>query len=72
VNIVLDNLDILFRNIIAVGILFLVTVIIGKKLISQLNFFDFIVGITIGSIAAVYYGRIRPRMRQNKATVLIK
>ncbi|ABI69057.1 conserved hypothetical protein [Syntrophomonas wolfei subsp. wolfei str. Goettingen G311] len=25
---------------------------IGKKLISQLNFFDFIVGITIGSIAA--------------------
>jgi uncharacterized membrane protein YcaP (DUF421 family) len=52
VNIVLDNLDILFRNLIAVGILFLVTVIIGKKLISQLNFFDFIVGITIGSIAA--------------------
>lgn len=51
-NIVLDNLDILLRNLIAVGILFLVTVIIGKKLISQLNFFDFIVGITIGSIAA--------------------
>ena len=51
-NIVLDNIDILFRNLIAVGILFLVTVTIGKKLISQLNFFDFIVGITIGSIAA--------------------
>ncbi|MGS0764514.1 DUF421 domain-containing protein [Syntrophomonas curvata] len=51
-NIVLDNLDILFRNLIAAGILFLVTFVIGKKLISQLNFFDFIVGITIGSIAA--------------------
>lgn len=51
-NLVLDNLDIIFRNLIAVGILFLVTFVIGKKLISQLNFFDFIVGITIGSIAA--------------------
>jgi uncharacterized membrane protein YcaP (DUF421 family) len=51
-NIVLDNIDIIFRNLIAVGILFLVTLVIGKKLISQLNFFDFIVGITIGSIAA--------------------
>ncbi|HBK52651.1 MULTISPECIES: DUF421 domain-containing protein [Syntrophomonas] len=48
----LDNIDIIFRNLIAVGILFLVTLVIGKKLISQLNFFDFIVGITIGSIAA--------------------
>lgn len=47
-----DNLDIFIRNLIAVSILFLVTLIIGKKLISQLNFFDFIVGITIGSIAA--------------------
>ena len=51
-NIMLDNIDIIFRNLIAVGILFLVTLVIGKKLISQLNFFDFIVGITIGSIAA--------------------
>lgn len=51
-EILADNLDIIFRNLIAVGILFLLTLIIGKKLISQLNFFDFIVGITIGSIAA--------------------
>lgn len=44
--------DIFIRNIIAIFILFIFTILIGKRLISQLNFFDFIVGITIGSIAA--------------------
>lgn len=44
-------LDILARNILTITILFIFTLLIGKRLISQLNFFDFIVGITIGSIA---------------------
>ena len=47
-----SQLDILIRNIVAISILFIFTILIGKRLISQLNFFDFIVGITIGSIAA--------------------
>jgi uncharacterized membrane protein YcaP (DUF421 family) len=45
-------LDILARSIISIAILFILALLIGKRLISQLNFFDFIVGITIGSIAA--------------------
>jgi uncharacterized membrane protein YcaP (DUF421 family) len=47
-----NQLDICIRNMIAIVILFIFTLLIGKRLISQLNFFDFIVGITIGSIAS--------------------
>ncbi len=52
VNIFIDNLKMVGINITAIGILFFFTYLFGKKLVSQLNFFDFIVGITIGSIAA--------------------
>ncbi|MBY7142579.1 DUF421 domain-containing protein [Virgibacillus sp. NKC19-3] len=43
---------ILLRSIIAFLLLFLMARIMGKKQISQLTFFDYCVGITIGSIAA--------------------
>ena len=40
------------RTILILIILFFITKLIGKKQVSQLNLFDYIVGITIGSIAA--------------------
>lgn len=43
---------ILLRSIAAFLVLFLMARIMGKKQISQLTFFDYCVGITIGSIAA--------------------
>ncbi|MCT1903042.1 DUF421 domain-containing protein [Oceanobacillus sojae] len=43
---------ILIRSITAFFLLFLMARIMGKKQISQLTFFDYCVGITIGSIAA--------------------
>ena len=43
---------ILLRSIVSFLLLFLMTRIMGKKQISQLTFFDYCVGITIGSIAA--------------------
>lgn len=43
---------ILIRSIVAFLLLLLMTRIMGKKQISQLTFFDYCVGITIGSIAA--------------------
>ena len=43
---------ILLRSIAAFLVLFLMTRIMGRKQISQLTFFDYCVGITIGSIAA--------------------
>lgn len=43
---------ILIRSLLAFFLLLLLTRIMGKKQISQLTFFDYCVGITIGSIAA--------------------
>lgn len=51
-EIFINHINILGRNIIAIVILFIFALLIGRRLISQLNFFDFIVGITIGSLAA--------------------
>lgn len=49
----MDNIIMIFyRTILALVILFLVAKMMGKKQISQLNIFDYIIGITIGSIAA--------------------
>ena len=45
-------LNICIRTILVLIILFFITKMMGKKQISELNFFDYIVGITIGSIAA--------------------
>ena len=40
------------KSIISVSLLFILTKIMGKKQISQLILFDYVVGISIGSIAA--------------------
>ncbi len=42
------------RSLISVSTLFILTRIMGKKQISQLTFFDYVVGISIGSIAAEF------------------
>lgn len=47
-----DLLNICFRTILVLILLFFITKLLGKKQISQLNLFDYIIGITIGSIAA--------------------
>ena len=44
--------NICFRTILVLIILFFITKMMGKKQISELNFIDYVVGITIGSIAA--------------------
>lgn len=43
---------IILRSIIAIFILYIVTRFLGRKQMSQLTIYDYIVGITIGSIAA--------------------
>lgn len=42
----------IFRTALILGILFLLAKVMGKKQISQLNIFDYTIGITMGSIAA--------------------
>lgn len=47
----MEFFDIVFRTIISALTLFVLTKLMGRKQISQLNIFDYIVGITIGNIA---------------------
>ena len=47
-----DWLDIIIRSILFLLILFFITKMLGKKQISQLSFFEYVNGITIGSIGA--------------------
>ena len=44
--------NVFYRTILVLIILFFIAKMLGKKQISQLGLFDYIVGITIGSIAA--------------------
>lgn len=47
-----DFPDIMLRSVLSLSVLFLITRMMGKKQISQLTFFDYTIGISIGSIAA--------------------
>jgi uncharacterized membrane protein YcaP (DUF421 family) len=47
-----DWLEVALRTLSAVAVLFVLTKILGKRQISQLSLFEYITGITIGSIAA--------------------
>lgn len=48
----MEILKVLLTSILSVAALFLIAKIMGHKQMSQLDFFDYITGITIGSIAA--------------------
>ena len=52
VNIMNEILDVIVRALLSLIALFFVTKLIGKKQVSQMNMFDYITGITIGSIVA--------------------
>ena len=49
---IIEYVDIALRAVLSVIVLFIMTKILGKKQITQLSMFDYIVGISIGSIAA--------------------
>lgn len=51
---ILNIFDIAVRSLVSVTVLFILTRLMGKKQISQLSFFDYVVGISIGSIAAAF------------------
>ena len=48
----MDLLFIAFKSFSSIAVLFILTKLIGSKQISELNMFDYINSITIGSIAA--------------------
>ena len=45
-------IDVIVRSLVSIVVLFLITELMGKKQLGQLNMFDYIIGITIGSLAA--------------------
>lgn len=47
-----DWINIILRGILFIVVLFLMTKLLGSKQISQLSFFEYISGITVGSVAA--------------------
>lgn len=47
----MNILDVSYRSLVTIIILFFITKMLGKKQISQLSLFDYVVGITIGNIA---------------------
>ena len=49
---VMEILDVILRSLVSLVSLFLVTKLIGKKQISQLSLFDYVIGISIGNFAA--------------------
>ena len=48
----MEVLKIILTSILSVCALFIITKLMGRRQISQLDFFDYITGITLGSIAA--------------------
>jgi uncharacterized membrane protein YcaP (DUF421 family) len=50
----IDILQTFLKSVISVIILFVLTRVMGKKQLSQLTFFDYVVGISIGSVAAAF------------------
>lgn len=47
-----EMLDVIGRSLISLVTLFLVTKLLGKKQVSQLSMFDYVIGISIGNFAA--------------------
>ena len=48
----MEVLKIILTSILSVCALFIITKLMGRRQISQLDFFDYITGITLGSVAA--------------------
>lgn len=44
--------DVTFRSIVSLIVLFLITKLLGKKQVSQMSVFDYVIGISIGNFAA--------------------
>ena len=48
----MDIIKVILTALLSVAALFIITKIMGDKQVSQLDFFDYVSGITIGSIGA--------------------
>lgn len=64
-------IDIIMRSFVFLALLFFMTKILGKKQISELSFFEYVSGITIGSIAGEAITGLEKNMFQGMAAIII-
>lgn len=64
-------IDIIIRSFIFLALLFFMTKILGKKQISELSFFEYVSGITIGSIAGEAITGLENNMFQGMVAIII-
>jgi uncharacterized membrane protein YcaP (DUF421 family) len=64
-------IDIIIRSFVFLILLFFMTKILGKKQISELSFFEYVSGITIGSIAGEAIAGLEKNMYQGMAAIII-
>jgi uncharacterized membrane protein YcaP (DUF421 family) len=64
-------IDIIIRSFIFLTLLFFMTKILGKKQISELSFFEYVSGITIGSIAGEAITGLEKNMFQGMVAIII-
>lgn len=64
-------IDIIIRSFIFLALLFFMTKILGKKQISELSFFEYVSGITIGSIAGEAITGLEKNMFQGMIAIII-
>lgn len=64
-------IDLFIRSFIFLALLFFITKILGKKQISELSFFEYVSGITIGSIAGEAITGLEKNLFQGMLAILI-
>lgn len=64
-------LDIIIRSFVFLALLFFMTKILGKKQISELSFFEYVSGITIGSIAGEAITGLEKNLFQGMVAIII-
>lgn len=64
-------IDLLIRTFVFLGLLLFITKILGKKQISELSFFEYVSGITIGSIAGEAITGLEKNLFQGMVAILI-
>jgi uncharacterized membrane protein YcaP (DUF421 family) len=64
-------IDIVIRSFVFLTLLFIMTKILGKKQISELSFFEYVSGITIGSIAGEAIAGLEKNMYQGMLAIVI-
>ncbi|AOH53117.1 DUF421 domain-containing protein [Peribacillus muralis] len=66
-----DWLEIVMRSLFFLIVLFLITKILGKKQLSQLSFFEYVTGITIGNVGAELATKVEGNIIHGVLSILV-